>query len=182
VWHFVTKSTGLKSVKPSMSSHFPESIDPRYVNSTMGPKCPRKEWRTKSLRLQSGELSPSGYTHGKATQSLSKDQVAWLHLRLCLVPSWRGASRTIWNCRWSRGILGPPRVAASASLPKEKAGTKMNECEGLHWTFLFMKLSLFVCQKWMSYSNNLAYLKGSLRFCENELQVSDIEGKMVLTP
>ena len=40
--------------------------------------------------------------------------------------------------------------------------------------------SVFVCQKWMSYSNNQAYLDGNLRFCENELKVSDTEGKMVV--
>jgi len=34
----------------------------------------------------------------------------------------------------------------------------------------------------MSYSNEQAYLDGNLRFRENELKVSDIEGKMVLTP
>jgi len=34
----------------------------------------------------------------------------------------------------------------------------------------------------MSYSNNYAYLNGNLRFCENELKVSDVERKMVLTP
>ena len=53
VVHFVTKSTGLKFEKSRMSSQFFESRDPRYVNSAMCPKCPRKEWRTKSLRLQS---------------------------------------------------------------------------------------------------------------------------------
>jgi len=34
----------------------------------------------------------------------------------------------------------------------------------------------------MSYSNNQANLDGNLHFFENELKVSDIEGKMVLTP
>jgi len=29
----------------------------------------------------------------------------------------------------------------------------------------------------MSYSNNLAYLDGDLRFCEDELKVSDMKGK-----
>jgi len=28
---------------------------------------------------------------------------------------------------------------------------------------------LFVCQNWMSYSNNWAYLDGNWRFCENEV-------------
>jgi len=34
----------------------------------------------------------------------------------------------------------------------------------------------------MSYSNKYAYLDGNLRFCEDQLNVSDTEGKMVLTP
>jgi len=33
--HFVSKCTGLKSVKPGMSSHFSESRDPSYVGSVM---------------------------------------------------------------------------------------------------------------------------------------------------
>ena len=53
VWHFVTNSTGLKSVEPRMSSHFPESRDPSYINSPMYPECRRKEWQTKSFGLQS---------------------------------------------------------------------------------------------------------------------------------
>ena len=51
VWHFVTKSTGLKSVKPGTSSHFFESRDSSYVSSAMHPECPGKEWRTKSFKL-----------------------------------------------------------------------------------------------------------------------------------
>ena len=43
VRHFVTKSTGLKSVKPRMSRQFSESRDPSYVSSAMCPECPRKE-------------------------------------------------------------------------------------------------------------------------------------------
>ena len=118
VWHFVTKSTGLKSVKPSISGHFPESIDPAAV---LIRPC------VQNVPGKNGELSPSGYsllyTHGKAGQSLSKGQVAWLHLRTCLVPSWCGASRTIW------GILGPPRAASPVSLPKGKSGHKKSENE-----------------------------------------------------
>ena len=53
MWHFVTKSTGLKSVKLRMSNHLFKSIDPTYVNSAMCPKCPKKEWQIKSFRLQS---------------------------------------------------------------------------------------------------------------------------------
>jgi len=43
--------------KTSMSSNFPESLDPSYVNSAMCPKCLRKEWWTKSFRLQT---APTG--------------------------------------------------------------------------------------------------------------------------
>ena len=57
VWHFVTKSTGLKSANPRMSTHFSESRDPSCVSSAMCPECPRKEWRTKSFKLQS---TPTG--------------------------------------------------------------------------------------------------------------------------
>ena len=53
VWHFVRKSTGLKSVRPSMSSHFSELRDPSYLCSAMYPECPREEWRTESFGLQS---------------------------------------------------------------------------------------------------------------------------------
>jgi len=31
--------------------------------------------------------SSAGYTHKKAAQKSTKEQVAWLHLWLCLVPS-----------------------------------------------------------------------------------------------
>ena len=62
-----------------------------------------------------GEASPAGYTHRKATQKSSKDQVEWLHLRPCSVPSWCGASRTIHpiaeNCEvfcLLPGLLAPP--------------------------------------------------------------------------
>jgi len=34
-----------------------------------------------------GQASPASYTHGKAAQRSTKDHVAWLHLRPCLVPS-----------------------------------------------------------------------------------------------
>ena len=56
-WHFVTKSTDVKSVKPGMSSHFSELRDPSYVSLAMWPKFPRKDWRTKSFGLQS---TPTG--------------------------------------------------------------------------------------------------------------------------
>ena len=60
VWHFVTMSTGQKSVKPRTSSHFSESRDPSYVSSVMCPECPSKEWRTKFFGLQSTPV----YYHG----------------------------------------------------------------------------------------------------------------------
>jgi len=45
---------------------------------------------------------------GKSAQRSSKDQVEWLHLRPCLVRSWRWATRTIWNCCWQWSIPSPP--------------------------------------------------------------------------
>jgi len=62
VWHFVIRSTGLKSVKPAMSNHFSESRDPSYVSSVM---------YIQNVPGINGELSPSSYslyTHWKAAQ------------------------------------------------------------------------------------------------------------------
>jgi len=117
VWHFVIKSTGLKCVKPRMSSHFSESRNPSYVSSANSPEAPGRN----------GELSPSGYIlhHGKAAQSLSKNQFSWLHLRAFLFSSWCWASRNIFlDCYWSWGISGRLGAAAAATLPKGRSGNE----------------------------------------------------------
>jgi len=62
-----------------------------------------------------GEASPVGCTHGKAAQRSTKDQVAWLHLRPCLAPPWRGSQqnyqRLLWTVRYSESpramVLNP---------------------------------------------------------------------------
>ena len=111
------KCSAVKFVKPWMLNYFSESRGPSY---TLIPTWTQDDpWSTV-------EASPAGHTHGKVAQRSSKDQVEWLHLRSCLVLSWCGANRNIWNCCWPWGISSPPRVAAPASLPKEKAGVKMN--------------------------------------------------------
>jgi len=74
----VTKSTGVNTVKPEMSSLFSKSRDPSYVCSAMCSECPRKAWRGKTCWLHPRESGPE----------VSKDEVAWLHLRPYLVPSW----------------------------------------------------------------------------------------------
>ena len=116
VWYLVTKCVTVKFAKPWMSRHLStKSRDPSYVRSAICPECPTK----------TGEASPDGYSHGKAAQSSSKDQVAWLHLQPCLVPSWCGAKRTIWDCCWVLLELLSPRPS-----PEEKRAWKwkwMNE-------------------------------------------------------
>ena len=52
VWHFVRKSTGLKSVKPGMTSHFSESRDPTCVRVVR--PC------VQNVSGKNGEVSPSG--------------------------------------------------------------------------------------------------------------------------
>ena len=116
VWHFVIRSTGLKSVKPGMSRYFSESRDSRYVSSAMCPICPRKEWRTKSYRPQS---TPKGKRPKVCPRSSWSDYI-WP----CLVLSWCGASRTIWDCCWSWGIAGHPRLLPPQLYPKEKRTRK----------------------------------------------------------
>jgi len=114
VWHCVTRSPGLKSVKPGMSSHFPESRDPSYASSAMHiQNVPRKN----------GELSPSGYslhplesgTHGVTTSPTL----------LCPVLAWNQQNNLklllIVRCFGSPGAVSP------ATLPIGQVGTKTNE-------------------------------------------------------
>ena len=51
----------------------------QQVRSDMYPNVPGKIGDT---------ATPAGYTCGKAARRSSKDQVEWLHLQPCLVPSW----------------------------------------------------------------------------------------------
>ena len=53
------------------------------------------------------EASPAGYTHGKAAQRSSKDQVEWLHHQIFLISSWFGASRTTWDYCWPWAMSSP---------------------------------------------------------------------------
>jgi len=102
VWHFVTKSTGLKSVKPRMPSNFSESRDPSYVNSAMCPKCPRKEWRNKSVR----PLSPPTGKRPKVCQRTRwRDYISGLAW-FCLVVDPAELSEIAVDCEVYRVLLG----------------------------------------------------------------------------
>ena len=121
MWHFVTKSTGLKSVKPSMSSHFPESTDPSYVNSAMCPKCPRKEWRTKSFRLQS---TPTGKWPKVCPRTMWRDYIsdlAWSRLGVEPVE----LSEISVDCEVLWVLLGLP--GSWISRKEKRAGKRENE-------------------------------------------------------
>ena len=117
VWHFVTKSTGLKSVKPGMSSHVSESRDPSYVSSAMYPECPRKEWRTKSFRLQP---TPTGKRPKVRPRTRWRDYIsglAWYRLGVERAElSEIAVDREVF--RVLLGLL-PPRLS-----PKEKRARK----------------------------------------------------------
>ena len=86
VWHFVTKCAAVKFAKRWMSKKLFESRDASYVGSALCPECSGKDWQVLLA-------TPTG----KRPRRSPKDQVEWLHLRPCLVPSWYGASRTIWD-------------------------------------------------------------------------------------
>ena len=61
-------------------------------------------------------------------QKSSKARVKWLPLWPCLVPSWCGASRTIWNFCWPWGISSLPTAVTSAiSLEKKRHENEWNE-------------------------------------------------------
>jgi len=75
--------------------------------------------KSKVWRCDCTPFTPASHT------SSSTDQVEWLHLRPCLVSSWCGASRIIWNCCQPWGISSPPRAAAPTTFHRGKAGLKM---------------------------------------------------------
>jgi len=115
VWHFVTKSTGLKSVKPGTSSHFFESRDPSYVSSAMHPECPRKEWRTKSFKLQSNfhwrlvYLVYDGFLYCFCLLAESYEIIK--HYHSTPTEKWpRVRPRTRWCVTTSPTLLGPVLV------------------------------------------------------------------------
>ena len=70
-----------------------------------------------------GEASHAmlAHTHGKTVQRSATNQVEWLRFLPCLVPSWRGASRTIWEYCLSifQVFLG---VLTPSTLPTGKGG------------------------------------------------------------
>jgi len=78
-----------------------------YDCSATWPECPGKI----------GKASPTGLTQVRAAQRSPKNQVAWLHLRLCLVQSWCGTSKTIFNCWNLWSITINPGADAPAILP-----------------------------------------------------------------
>jgi len=68
-----------------MSSQF--SLNRKVSATFIQPRC-------QNIPGKTGGALHAGYTHGNVAQRWIKDQVAWLQLRPCLVPSWRGASKT----------------------------------------------------------------------------------------
>jgi len=60
VWHFVTRSTGLKSVKSGISSHFSESRDPSCVSSAKYiPNVPGENSKLRPLGYSLHQLCPA---------------------------------------------------------------------------------------------------------------------------
>ena len=100
VWHFVTKSTGLKSVKPRMSRYFSESRDPNYIRSAVCPKCPRKQWRTNTSGyglhpLESDPKFVQGPGGVAASPTMLATVLMWVeqnYLRLLLIVRCLGSS------------------------------------------------------------------------------------------
>jgi len=137
VWHFVTKSTGLKFVKPGMSNHFSESRYPSYVSSPMCPECLRKEWRSTSFGLQSTLTGkrPRGCPMTRCSDYIS--DLAWSRFGVETAE----LSEIAVDREVLRVLLGllPPRLSPRKSGHKHEW---MTEYVGLHWNFLFMKVSL----------------------------------------
>ena len=114
VWHFMTRSTGLKSIKLGMSSHFFESRDPSNVGSAMCPEFRRKDKRGTTCWLHPRESGPEVVrgSGGLATSAAL----------LCPVLVWTQGN---WNCLIVR------RIRSSHCCPRDtakgKKGGKMSE-------------------------------------------------------
>ena len=129
----------------------------------------RDPWATQNLGkvpLQQKGWKTLVHTHRTAVQSSFKDQVEWIHLWLFLVPSWCGASRTIWDCCWTWGISSPG-AAAPATLEKGKVGTKMSKWMSMYayiepsylWNCLYFVCQMNVVFKQLStFGQKLAFL------------------------
>jgi len=95
--------------------------------------------RDQNFPGNSSKACPLGYNHGKAAQMSTKDQEAWLHLRPCLIPSWCGARRTIWDCWKPLVIFNPPRLLPSESSWEESRVWKwLNVCIEHHSLVLYV--------------------------------------------
>ena len=123
LWHVATKCAVMKLAKTWMTTTSPPI---REIPAMLVRPC------VQNVPGKIGEASPAGYTHAKAARSSPKDQVEWLHLRPCLVPSWCRASRTIWDFCWPWGISSPPMATGLATLARGKTGTKMNNRDSIH--------------------------------------------------
>jgi len=113
VLRFVTKSKGLRSIKPGMSSPFSESREPMYVSSAMCPQCSRKEWWNKSFGLQS---TPTGKWSGFRPRTRWRDYISDLaRSRLGVEPAELSEIAVDREVFWVLLELLPPRFS-----PKEK--------------------------------------------------------------
>ena len=164
----------MKLAKPRVSSHFSELTDPSYVSSSMCPGYPAIKFGRPGYSLHPLE-SGADFVQGPGAMTTSPTS---------LVPSRCGASRTIWDCSWPWSISSPPMAAAPATLPKGKPGTWMNEWARkptLNLSIYEIVFSLFAKSECRSIQIILCMFGRKLAFCKNQLKVSDIEGKMVLT-
>ena len=100
-----------KPVKPRMSSHLSDWRDPSNVSPAMCPERPRKEWRTKYIRLLS---PPTGKRSKVCPRTRWRDYIsdlAWF--RLGLEPA--ELSEIAVHCEVYRvllGRVGPTRCGA----------------------------------------------------------------------
>ena len=123
-------NAAVKFVKLWMSNPFSESRDPSYDGSPKWLECPRIDQGGRPCWC-------AGYTPGKVANRSIKDQFAWLHLWPCLVPSWFGDSRTIWDCCWPWGIsILWERPTHDSS--RGKGGMKMKEFDNI---FLILQIA-----------------------------------------
>ena len=80
-----------------------------------------------NVPVKIGKASSAHYTTVKLSSGCTRTTCLWLHLRPCLIPSWRGASRTICECCWSWCIFESVRLLARASWAEKRVWKWMKE-------------------------------------------------------
>ena len=121
VRHFTITCAAVKFSEPWMLNHFSELTDHSYVASVMRPECPAKDWRCEFCWLNTRESGP------EIVQGLVGVTTSPTLLGPVLLWSQQNYLKLLLTVRYSKS----PYDCCPATLPRGKAGMKMNEMNNI---------------------------------------------------